>query len=108
MKSLRMFSVGRICNKSLLAFASVTPLDSLHPSFNLNHAKIDFPDMSGPTTIHLQRCLIALENRDPEARAELLGFAQRRLRLLAQRMFHRFPKLYWHEQSDDLFQEAML
>lgn len=64
--------------------------------------------MSGPTTIHLQRCLIALENRDPEARAELLGFAHRRLRLLAKRMYHRFPKLYSREQSDDLFQEAML
>lgn len=58
--------------------------------------------------MHLQRCLISLENRDPGARAELLGFAHRRLRLLAQRMFHRFPKLYSHEQSDDLFQEAML
>lgn len=64
--------------------------------------------MSISTTIHLERCLKRIEQRDATARAELLLFADRRLKILADRMFMRFPQLYSLEQSDDLFQEAMI
>lgn len=64
--------------------------------------------MSVPTTVHLQRCLLSLRDRDPSARGELLAHAQRRLQALADRMFHRFPSLHSHEHADDLFQEAMI
>ena len=64
--------------------------------------------MSFSTTIHLERCLKRLGDRDDSARKELLEFAHRRLKILADRMFLRFPLLYAREQSDDLFQEAML
>jgi DNA-directed RNA polymerase specialized sigma24 family protein len=63
--------------------------------------------MSFSTTIHLERCLKRLGDRDDSARKELLEFAYRRLKILADRMFLRFPLLYAREQSDDLFQEAM-
>jgi RNA polymerase sigma factor (sigma-70 family) len=64
--------------------------------------------MSVSTTVHLQRCLKGLENRDAAARTELLAFAHRRLKVLAKKMFRRFPTLYSREHSDDLFQEAMI
>ena len=64
--------------------------------------------MSGSTTFHLERCLQRLRECDDTARAELLQFARRRLKILADRMFLRFPLLYAREQSDDLLQEAML
>ena len=64
--------------------------------------------MSLSTTVHLERCLNRLADRDDSARKELLEFAHRRLKILADRMFLRFPLLYSREQSDDLFQEAML
>jgi RNA polymerase sigma factor (sigma-70 family) len=64
--------------------------------------------MSESTTVHLERCLKRLNERDGTARREILEFAERRLKVLAGRMFLRFPQLYAREQADDLFQEAML
>lgn len=64
--------------------------------------------MSISTTIHLERCLQRIGQHDESARAELLSFAGRRPKVLADRMFARFPQLYSFEQSDDLFQEAMI
>lgn len=60
------------------------------------------------TTIMIQRCLGRLGRHDPEARAELLGHARRRLMLLAERMFARFPMLHQHEEVEDVIQEAMV
>jgi RNA polymerase sigma factor (sigma-70 family) len=60
------------------------------------------------TTIHLERCLRRIGQHDESARAELLSFAGRRLKILADRMFTRIPQLYSLEQSDDLLQEAMI
>jgi RNA polymerase sigma factor (sigma-70 family) len=64
--------------------------------------------MSVSTTIHLQQCLERLSSQDAAAKSELLAFARRRLKQLADQMFHRFPQLYSREHSDDLFQEAMV
>ena len=66
-------------------------------------------DMQGiSTTIHVQRCLARLGTQDPSVGAELLEYARRRLTLLADRMFARFPVLHQHEEVEDVFQEAML
>jgi RNA polymerase sigma factor (sigma-70 family) len=59
------------------------------------------------TTVHMQRCLQRLAVHDAAARSELLGYARRRLGLLADRMFSRFPMLHFREDADDLCQEAM-
>ena len=60
------------------------------------------------TTIHIQRCLLRVACHDAEARAELLEHARRRLALLADRMFSKFPVLHRREEAEDLFQEAMV
>jgi RNA polymerase sigma-70 factor (ECF subfamily) len=61
------------------------------------------------TTVRIQRCLAQLGGADAAVvRGELLGHARRRLVLLADRMFARFPLLHPWEQSDDVFQEAMI
>lgn len=60
------------------------------------------------TTVHLERCLQRLGHQDAAARGELLGYARRRLALLADRMFARFSMLHFHEEADDLCQEAMI
>ena len=64
--------------------------------------------MSVSTTHHIERCLQRLQCDDPTVRTELLEFAQRRLKSLAERMFVRFPMLQYHVEADDLLQEAML
>jgi RNA polymerase sigma-70 factor (ECF subfamily) len=64
--------------------------------------------MNIPTTVHLQRCLQSLNDHEPTARSELLAYAQRRLKLLADRMFFRFQSLHSREHADDLLQEALL
>jgi RNA polymerase sigma-70 factor (ECF subfamily) len=64
--------------------------------------------MSESTTVHLERCLQCLQADDEVARTELLGFASRRLKQLANQMFFRFPRLHGYEQADDLFQEGMV
>jgi RNA polymerase sigma-70 factor (ECF subfamily) len=46
--------------------------------------------------------------QDADARAELLEHARRRLILLADRMFTRFPVLHRREEAEDVFQEAMV
>jgi RNA polymerase sigma-70 factor (ECF subfamily) len=64
-------------------------------------------DSGVTTTVHLQQCLQRLDGQDSTARSELLGYARRRLAVLADRMFSRFPLLHSREGSDDLLQEAM-
>ncbi len=63
--------------------------------------------MSESTTAQMTRCLQRMNENDGEARAELLAYARRRLQLLSDRMFVRFPVLHSVEHSDDLFQEAI-
>jgi RNA polymerase sigma factor (sigma-70 family) len=60
------------------------------------------------TTVRIERCLARLGTQDPGVRAELLEYARRRLVLLADRMYSRFPLLHRHEEADDVFQDAML
>ena len=64
--------------------------------------------MTGSTTALMQQCLRRLRMEEASARAELLGFARRRLKELADQMFAQFPRLHSREQDDDLFQEAMM
>lgn len=64
--------------------------------------------MSASTTINLKRCLQSLNDHDPAARGELLAYAERRLKILADRMFFRYRSLNYREHSDDLLQEAMI
>lgn len=64
--------------------------------------------LSISTTVHIQRCLQRLADNDDAARAELLAFAKRRLKVLADSMFSRFSQLRYREQADDVLQEAMV
>ncbi|WP_010582689.1 sigma-70 family RNA polymerase sigma factor [Schlesneria paludicola] len=64
--------------------------------------------MSASTTINLKRCLQSLSDHDPSARGELLAYAERRLKILADRMFFRYRGLNYREHADDLLQEAMI
>src|SRR5262245_32573013 len=65
-------------------------------------------DQAGNTTVHIRRCLERMNAQDAAARTELLEHARRRLTLLAERMFSKFPLLHDHEQAEDVFQEAMV
>ncbi len=60
------------------------------------------------TTVLIRRCLSRLGKQDSAARAELLGHARRRLSLLAERMFGRYPLLRHREEAEDVYQEAMV
>lgn len=64
--------------------------------------------MSVTTTIFMQQCLQRLQVGDRTVREELMWYAHRRLKLLANRMFVRFPRLECVEEADDLLQEGML
>ena len=65
-------------------------------------------DVDVRTTVHLERCLARLETQDATVRSGLLKYARRRLELLADRMFARFPMLHPQEKAENVFQEAML
>jgi RNA polymerase sigma-70 factor (ECF subfamily) len=65
-------------------------------------------DSGVTTTVHMQHCLQRLAAQDVAARGDLLGYARRRLGLLADRMFARFPMLHYREDADDLCQEAII
>src|SRR5690348_7302082 len=65
-------------------------------------------DPAGNTTVHIRRCLERINAQDAAARTELLEHARRRLTLLAERMFSKFPRLHDREQAEDVFQEAMV
>jgi RNA polymerase sigma-70 factor (ECF subfamily) len=62
----------------------------------------------GRTTVRIQKCLQRLVRQDAGAREELLEHARRRLAVLSDRMFTKFPRLHRREEAEDLFQEAML
>lgn len=65
-------------------------------------------DPAGNTTVHIRRCLERINAQDAAARTELLEHARRRLTLLAERMFSKFPRLHDREQAEDVYQEAMV
>jgi RNA polymerase sigma-70 factor (ECF subfamily) len=64
--------------------------------------------MSDETTLRVQECLDRLRASDPTAREELLTTACARLGRLARRMFHADGRLRQWEQTDDVFQGAMV
>ena len=60
------------------------------------------------TTVFLQSALQAAERDQQPNYAPLIDMAQDRLLRLTRRMFHRFPHLRRWEQTDDVFQNAMV
>jgi RNA polymerase sigma-70 factor (ECF subfamily) len=61
-----------------------------------------------PGDTRLQSLIDAVRGGDPRARELLLGHACDRLLVLTRRMFHGRPGLQRWEQTDDVFQNAML
>jgi RNA polymerase sigma-70 factor (ECF subfamily) len=64
--------------------------------------------MAEETTLLVQRCLDRLKAGDAPAREQLLATACARLTRLARKMFHADGRLRQCEQTDDVFQGAML
>jgi RNA polymerase sigma-70 factor (ECF subfamily) len=64
--------------------------------------------MSGQTTIHVQRCLDRLHAGDEAARHDLIDTACGRLTRLARKMLRGDGRVRRWEQTDDVFQSAML
>ena len=60
------------------------------------------------TTTQLQLGLNLLRNGDDRARTELIAHACERLRTLTRRMLRGYPALRSWEQTDDVFQNAMM
>jgi RNA polymerase sigma-70 factor (ECF subfamily) len=63
---------------------------------------------SGSTTRAIQQCLLDLHAGDEAAREQLIAVSQKRLLVLARRMFQQFPRLRAWEETDDVMQSAML
>lgn len=61
-----------------------------------------------PAEINFESLLDAVRGGDPRARDRLLSHASDRLLVLTRRMFHGRPGLQRWEQTDDVFQNAML
>lgn len=59
-------------------------------------------------TVELNSCLSRLVAGDPEARARILELCGGRLRELAHRMLGDFPGVRRHDDTDDVFQGAVL
>jgi RNA polymerase sigma-70 factor (ECF subfamily) len=64
--------------------------------------------MSENTTLHLQRCLDRLQAGEETARKELLSIACQRLLRLTRKMLRADGRLQRWEESEDIFQNAML
>lgn len=62
----------------------------------------------GKTLTHLEQLLDRLAAGDTEARSELIQVASERLVHLARRMLANYPHLRRWEQTDDIFQEAVI
>jgi RNA polymerase sigma factor (sigma-70 family) len=59
-------------------------------------------------TAQVGECLDRLRAGDPRARDSIVALCQTRLRLLVQRMLHRFPGVRRWEQTDDVCQDVSL
>jgi RNA polymerase sigma-70 factor (ECF subfamily) len=64
--------------------------------------------MATDTTLYLQQCLDRLQAGDEEARKELVNTACERLRRLTRKMLRADGRLRRWEETDDVFQNAML
>jgi len=64
--------------------------------------------MSESTSVHLQRCLDRLRAGDETARKELIDCACRRLTHLTRTMLRDYRRLKRWEDTDDVFQSAMM
>lgn len=64
--------------------------------------------MAENTTVHLQRCLDRLREGDQAARQELVNAACQRLLRLTRKMLRAEGRLQRWEETDDVFQNAML
>lgn len=64
--------------------------------------------MAVDTTLYLQQCLDRLRAGDEAARDELVNSACERLRRLTRKMLHADGRLRRWEETDDVFQNAML
>lgn len=62
----------------------------------------------GDTTIRIESWLVRLRGGDPAAREQLLAFAAGRLSELARRLLRRSPRVRRWEETDDVFQNAMM
>ena len=60
----------------------------------------------GSTTVHLQGCIDRLNSGDSAALDELIVHAYERLRRLAQRMLHDFPRPRDWESTGDVLHNA--
>jgi RNA polymerase sigma-70 factor (ECF subfamily) len=60
------------------------------------------------TTVRLQRCLDRARNGEAAAQDELIQVAWKRLLCITAKMFHGYPLLRRFEDTDDIFQKAML
>jgi RNA polymerase sigma-70 factor (ECF subfamily) len=60
------------------------------------------------TTQHLNHCLARLQAGDPSAREELFQRACERLRRLTRKMLRDYARLQRWQETDDVFQSAML
>lgn len=63
---------------------------------------------TSPATEQLQSWLIRLQGGDPSAREELIRHSCDRLQQLARRMLRGFPGVKQWQDTDDVFQNAML
>ena len=61
-----------------------------------------------PRTVQLQRCLERLQAGDDTARAELVGCACEQLTRLTRSLLRDYPRVKRWEQTDDVFQNAMM
>lgn len=63
---------------------------------------------SGSTTQAMQQCLLGLQSGDVAAREQLIAVSQKRLVVIARRMFLQFARLRAWEETDDVMQTALL
>jgi RNA polymerase sigma-70 factor (ECF subfamily) len=63
---------------------------------------------SADPTVQIQTWLDRMQRGDPAARDELLGFACERLRSLTRKMLKGFGRVKRFEETDDVFQNALL
>ena len=64
--------------------------------------------MAGETTLHVSRCLDRLNAGDAAARGDLIDTACGRLTRLARKMLHADGRVRHWEETDDVFQSAMV
>ena len=62
----------------------------------------------GRTTTELQKWLDLLRDGDPAGQGKLIDHACERLRKLTRKMLRGYPVVRRWEQTDDVFQDAML